>query len=306
MALRRMQDPRTWGIVDRPGPPSDRSVDLAKLRDRFTTAGIPTDRPGFLDDPRFLALEQQDRYVLEDYARFTRWGQYDATYLDRAEKVIRIVVQEMHGALQRDANHGACVNASMVLSRILDRERIWNYMVNGALTIEFPAGSGFETFQFWPIDEDPGPGRTTGHKWVSATPFEVIDLTLRLQNYPTPFTDLLPDTVLESNPGRAEIVFSDLAAPGYFEECVRHKIWPLDELDAMWPNFRRSLSPDFPAAVVTDGGVTLKYVPTGIGASDEPLERMGTIRFEGRSPLEFYNEVVVPRLGGLAASDANE
>ena len=86
-----MQDPREWIIVGRSSSTPDRSADWARLRDRFAAAGIPTDKPGFLDHPNFVAREVQNRYILEDYARFTRWGCFDNAYLERAEKVIRAV-----------------------------------------------------------------------------------------------------------------------------------------------------------------------------------------------------------------------
>ena len=48
---------------------------------------------------------------------------------------------------------GACIDLSMVLSRILDAEGIWNYVVKGSLTLTFPRSVQPGPIYFWPIDE---------------------------------------------------------------------------------------------------------------------------------------------------------
>ena len=55
-------------------------------------------------------------------------------YLDRAEPIIHVVSEELQLALKEDGSHEAHAEAPLVMSRILEREGVWNYVVSGSLT----------------------------------------------------------------------------------------------------------------------------------------------------------------------------
>ncbi len=271
-----------------------------KLEKQFSEAGIPTDGPGFFDHPRFLAKEEIDPNFLDEYARFVHWRRYDDTYLERAERGIRIAAGELHRGLILEGRLGGCIDASMTLARILDLHGIWNYVVRGALCIDFPPRSGYERFCFWPIDENDGTGREYGHKWVYAPPLCIVDVTIRLQDYPQPFQRLLPEAVFERYPTVTEGQPDDILCPGAIRWTASVGLTSKQALAHMLPKFVESFAPDFSAYLVkTPDGLQLKYVPVGIGGSDAPLERIRSFSVKGRTALEFYESDIKPKLAAV-------
>ena len=106
---------------------------LQQLQAEFSEAGIVTDSPGFYEDFPFIRCERKDPTYFDNYARFVQWQDYHAAYLDKAERVIHVVVAEMQLALQLDGTSDGYAETPLVMSRILEREGIWNYVVRGAL-----------------------------------------------------------------------------------------------------------------------------------------------------------------------------
>ena len=129
-----------------------------KLREKLQKRGIKADRPGFLDEPNFLAAEKEDPSFLYNYGRFVAWRPYDPAYLLRAERIVRIAAEGVRASLLEEDkrnSHGKCIHACMALSQILDLHGVWNFVVGGAVCITFPRDSGFEPFRFtlvgtWP------------------------------------------------------------------------------------------------------------------------------------------------------------
>jgi len=151
-------------------------------------------------------------------------------------------------------------------------------------------------FCFWPVDVDDGSGREFGHKWVYAPPFSVIDLTLRLQQYKDNTPDFLPDMVLAKNPAGTGGNPEDILCPSAIAMAARRGHDPKQALAAMVPRYVKSFAPDFPAYLVKEDKVKLKYVPVGIGASKEPLEENRAYSVNGRSAFEFYQQEIKPKL----------
>src|SRR5207249_4344275 len=106
----------------------------------------------------FVSIEQKDPNFLDEYARFVHWGQFDEVYLERAEKIITIVADELYRGLILEGRLGGCIDTSMTMGRILDLYGVWNYVVRGSLRMTFPVASGHAPFCFWPIDVDDGSG----------------------------------------------------------------------------------------------------------------------------------------------------
>jgi hypothetical protein len=106
---------------------------------------------------------------LEAYADFVEGRDYTEEYLASAEKCIERTVEFLFGRLASDGRKGACIDASCVLSRFLERQGIWNYMVKGGLTVVFPPKSGLARTYFSPIMAKENPA-VAGHVWVSRRP----------------------------------------------------------------------------------------------------------------------------------------
>jgi hypothetical protein len=104
--------------------------------------GVDCNNPGFYDHPNFLKVEAQFPEFLNNYARFVQQRHYDDDYLERARREIPVIARVLYEELLRDGRQGACVDMSGVLSRILEREGLWNFAVKGSLTVSFPRGSG--------------------------------------------------------------------------------------------------------------------------------------------------------------------
>ena len=270
---------------------------FAQLEKRLNRAGIPTDKAGFFDHPQFVAFEKRDPNFLDEYARFVHWKQFDAAYLERAERIITIVADGLYRGLVIEGRLGACIDTSMTMGRILDLYGVWNYVVRGSLRIMFPAASGHAPFCFWPVDEDDGSGREYGHKWLVAPPFSVIDVTLTLQEYPRPFGNLLPEKVLAKNPATTKGAPEDILCPGAIRFAGLNGMSPSQALARFVPKFVGSFAADFPAYMVSGpSGLQLKYVPVGVGGSDAPLKQIRSFMVKGRTAFEFYEQEIKPRL----------
>src|SRR5690242_9743445 len=106
-------------------------VPFSELTAFFNDLGLAAPRPGFYDAPEFIAQEQQDPRMLELYAAYVEARPYDATYLANATALVHRLASFMAERLQRDGRLGACADASGVALRILEREGVWAYMVDG-------------------------------------------------------------------------------------------------------------------------------------------------------------------------------
>ena len=121
---------------------------IERIEQEFADAKIATDEPGFYEDPAFIRREARIPNYLDNYARFVQQQPYSLSYLDRAEPIIHVVSEELQLALKEDGTPEAHAEATLVMSRILEREGVWNYVARGGLSMAFPPGSGFEPFRF--------------------------------------------------------------------------------------------------------------------------------------------------------------
>ncbi len=275
---------------------TDLAERLRLLQSDFAEARIPTDSPGFYEDRGFIRREQKDPTYLDNYARFVQWQPYRPAYLETAEQTIYVVAAEMQLALQLDGTPDGYNEAPFVMSRMLEREGIWNYVVRGTLSLGFPAGSGFAPYSFWSVGVDGGTNGECGYKWVYAPPFRVIDITIQAQDYPCPVTHLLPKTVLEKDTEAVAGDPAEMLSPAAVDELRRAGLSLEEGLDRFAPTFRSRFAPDFPAQAFSRGGVRFKYVPTSVIAADESLEQFQGFVSKGRSASQLYDREIRPRL----------
>jgi hypothetical protein len=276
---------------------SGNEIRFQQLEKRLHDAGIPTDKAGFFDHPAFVAIEKRDPNFLDEYARFVHWRRFDAPYLQRAEQIINVVVDELHRGLVLEGRLGGCIDTSMTMGRILDLYGVWNYVVRGSLRITFPATSGHAPFCFWPVDEDDGSGREYGHKWLVAPPFSVIDVTLKLQDYERSFRELLPEKVLAKDPRTTKGDPEDILCPSAIYLAGQQGLSPSQALARFVPKYVQSFAADFPAYLVRGPDeLELKYVPVGIGGSDSPLKNIRSFMVTGRTAFEFYEQEIKAKL----------
>lgn len=268
------------------------AADHDRLNRHFRNLGIDTTEPGFYDHPNFLEQERRDPEFLNLYARFVDTRPTSEEYQRRARDLVPIVSSILHRELVAEGRLGACIDLSMVLSRILERQGIWNYMVKGSLTISFPTHLNIPKTYFWSEDRQPVPG----HVWVAAPPFAVVDLTVGQQPYPNPkVARAVPNYVVEDNPQLAAATSEDLFSP---ELRLMAKQRGIASLLADAPLARQEFVKVFPSFTVRRPPATLKYVPYATSASEGALEAIENQRWNGRFGHQLYQQLVLPALTG--------
>jgi hypothetical protein len=269
------------------------AISLNELQDGFRHFGVPTDNPGFYDHPSFLALEQRNPELLNLYAAFVAKRHYTREYLDHASAVISRASELLHRELVRHGRLGACVDISGILSRILDREQIWNCGIKGSLTITFPLDSGLEPHYFWSCDHGQF---TAGHAWLFAPPFTVVDISVKQQPYEELEASYVPNTVLSLDTQPVEVSVEDIVSPTARTEMWQQGIPPSGHLEAgarYIPSIFQTITP---IAVPGLMGASLKYSPVAVHASDGTFEEMRNMVFDGLSPWEVYVQRIQPFL----------
>jgi hypothetical protein len=262
------------------------------IEDNFKKKDIPFNQPGFYDHPNFIEIERRCPEYLNNYARYVQLRPYSNTYLERAKKEIPIIANELHIELLRDGRQGACVDTSAVLSRILEREGYWNFIVKGSLTITYPKSSRIGKRYFWSVDEG---DFVAGHAWVYAPPFYVVDITVKQQPHESGESKWLPDCVLSTNAALAEPTVEDIISPEVRRYLLSHGVQKYHQLEKVNPKMVRFLEV-FNTYQVEENQTSLKYIPVAVSAPDCPLEEMIGISPKGMSAIETYENLVLPVL----------
>jgi len=269
---------------------------FAAVKSKLEKTGIATFSPGFCDDPAFLNAEKADPTFLDEYARYVHWQPYTAEYLARSESIIRIVAEEMRRGLVLENRLGGCIDTSMTMARILEKHGVWSYVVRGALRISFPSVAKKKDFCFWPVDIDDGSDREFGHKWLNAPPFDVVDVTLKLQEYEDNTASFLPDEVIAKGLETVKVSPQDILCPFALDDGKRKGMKPRQTLKHHVPKFVTSFGQDFPAYLYKQGQLRLKYVPVGIGGADGQLEQIRSFKVNGKFAYAFYESEIKPKL----------
>jgi hypothetical protein len=269
---------------------------LDQILQDFAAAKISTDEPGFYEEGAFIRREAKVPRYLDNYARFVDLQPYHPAYLDRAQPIIHVVSEELQLALKEDGSQEAHAEAPLVMSRILEREGVWNYVVSGSLTMTFPSGSGFEPFSFYSLEVRQERAVDCSYHWVVAPPFQIIDIAIQACKYPNPCNHLLPRIVWENNcePGVAEM--SDIFSPKGVKQITDAGMSFDEALDKYLPHYRGRFANDFPPRVVTRMDTQLKYVPTGILVSEQSLEQFKGFQSRGLTAAQIYSNKIQPRL----------
>ena len=269
---------------------------IEQLIKEFAAAKISTDEPGFYEEGAFIRREAQVPNYLHNYARFVDQQHYSPAYFDRAEPIIHVVSEELQLALKEDGSQEAHDEAPLVMSRILEREGVWNYVVSGSLTMTFPAGAGFEPFAFWSLEVRGDRAVDCSYHWVVAPPFQIIDIAIQACKYPNPFNHLLPKIVWENNPEPAVAEMSDIFSPNGVKQITEAGLTFEEALDRYLPYYRGGFAASFPPRMVARMDTQLKYVPTGVHVAEQSLEQFTGFKSRGLNGAQIYAKKIQPRL----------
>jgi hypothetical protein len=265
---------------------------FTEIEARVNGLGIGMLAPGFYDDPAFLRVEQKDPKLLELYAQYVlhrpRTAEEDARTTAIVPRLTAIIAGQV-AALERP---GACVDGSLLLSRSLDRLGVWNYIVAGGFNAELTARPTLGKRYLWVVDSlDPGAGQL-GHVWVVAPPFAIVDATIKSQGWDAPFAAAMPDWLAATDTQLATMTVEDIIASEVREAHFRET----GQLDS---NLYRMLHPDlvavsekFPGRKLEIGSVRLRYLPTGIRASDDQHEEIGAL--SGLNGARIWADYIAP------------
>lgn len=265
-------------------------VKRQELQQRFSRLGVDSSKPGFYDDPKFVAEERRDRRMLESYAEWVlhreRSEQYDAHVRDVLGKLAPLIIAR----LDLHEWYGSCIAVTGMLTRMLDRLGVWNTVARGSAAVRAQDG---RSRHFAIVDENEGAGRETGHYWVIAPPFKIVDLTLYHQRWrkgDEAFQALAPKIVVSETAEMIKPRADDVIAPALLETGTDR------EMHNALPDQRR-FGGIIPAWAISIHGTQLRYVASGITAPDEPLEGINAAGSVGVPAIQIWNEDIAPAFG---------
>jgi hypothetical protein len=264
----------------------------AELLALYADYRIDSSYPGFYDDKRFLRAESVDPQFLETYARFVQCRPYDDDYLSRARREIPAIAEVVWRELVADGRLGACIDIDMILSRILEQEGFWNYMVKGSLTMRFPSDAKIGTRYYWSFDVVERPF-AAAHAWIVAPPFSVVDVSIKQQSGPG--GDWLPDKVVAEKFELAVASARDIFSPDFLRATGLSAERAMSDANPNLPAILKM----FPPVVIMAGAMELKYTTVAISAPDHPFLEMANWRVNGRFGPQLYEELVKPHLQNL-------
>lgn len=249
--------------------------------------GLATDMPGFYQDSLFLRAEQRQTAYINKYARFVRDRDYSNSYLSKSETTIRHVATSLRLELQKDGRSNLCVAASKVLSKMLERLGIWNFVIAGSLVVSCWQKGRDHRRCFYTFDVQPG---DVAHAWVVAPPFQIIDLTLQQQWYKGFNREVLPKMLLQRDTVKSKAHVGDLCTPALRRGLNLKGIADEDILDLICPSFRLFSSVFAPEGVYTKSAL-LKYIPVRIITPEGDLDGLQSLTLNKKNPTRLFQRM---------------
>lgn len=243
---------------------------------RLAALALDRSRPGFYDEPAFIAAEQRDPRLLEAYAGHVDGLQFDDGYLRYARARVRETTTFLIERLWGDPRRGACVDVSLVLGRFLERQGVWNYGVRGAVAISFSPKSQLRPYHMRRHGDVPG------HVWLRVPPFRIVDLTIALQDYANDEARHLQKFIIEENARAGAPTVADLLEDG--DRFALRASLGRDPRIADVSSFAKE------AWTVRRAEVEIRYTPTGVTALDGTLEVARNLQLLGKHPGELWTE----------------
>lgn len=263
--------------------------DPVKLADYLRGFGIPSETIGFYTLESYRQGDESPGH-LELYGAWVRRRPRDRRYDAQVREIVPRLVEIVDAEIARDGEKGMCRPVCDLLVKMLELRGVWCYIAHGALKIENPALDKPIHFPLF------GP-EATGHSWVVAPPYEIVDLTLGHQILTAEQNSLLPRNLVLENPPRTFARDEDFCLPGLLAELRSRQT----DLHSDRPGLARSLEL-FPSFEVQAGGTQLRYAAGGVVMPDEAsIYELCFPRLNGRSPGQLYDQLVRKTLDGRKA-----
>jgi hypothetical protein len=273
------------------------SGEFTRVDDKLRRLGVDVSALGFYDQPAFQALEETDPLALELYSSWVINRPRDLDYDAHARLVVPRLAAIIERRLASANGLGACVNVATMMARMLDRLGVWSFAVRGSLTVEIPSRPEVGRRYFPECDLLDHDDNVTGHGWLVAPPFVVVDPTLKHQKWvdlDPEISALLPEVVAADGGGIIRPRWNDVVSDALIE---KYNV-PRSELNADLPyRFKPDLvriQESLPGREVRIDGLSLRYIAGAITVSDRPLEEMPWVSPASSNlrPIHIWDEDV--------------
>ncbi len=264
------------------------SVTYEDIKQDFEKRNIPFETPGFYDHPNFLLIEEKNASYLSNYAKFVHERPRDESYNEFVKKTVPLIVNFYNDKhIGKDSNNSR-TEFTNIISKALEKSGVWNYVVKGSVTIDFPDASGIPKHNFWSIDYD---GYSAAHTWIVAPPFYVVDVSLNTQALSTEEAEHLMSTNCDEASKIIEPELEDILTPDACTLLASHKLKRSEYFGVISPQTEKFLAV-FPSREVSFKDTKVKYFPLSVSAADMPFEQMTAMQFDEQTAYEIYeNEV---------------
>lgn len=261
------------------------------MTSRLASLEFEKSKPGFYDDPVFMAAEAKDPTLLDAYAEHVEGLTHDETYLKYARDRISRSARFLHDRLLADGRKGACVDMSQMLSRFLEQQGVWNYIVKGGTAVYPAAHTGVKSAFHWLYDSHADAKSAAPHAWVCAPPCNVVDLTLGRQENSGEEDRLLQSPIVAERARRSAPRIEEVFDPPLRAAYERRLGRPITMSDlvridkGLVAKLRRRGTWE-----VELPDVVIRYVGCGGTAPDLPFNRARGWLMNGKSGWDLWSE----------------
>lgn len=257
--------------------------------------GVDYTQVGFYDQKGFVEAEQSNPTVLDKHADYVLNKEFDEDYIKRARTVIPEVTGFLFNKLKAAGKLSTCLDASMVLSRLLEVENIFNVIIQGAMTTQFAElkSPALHYRPFKPMMK-PLDGLISANSWLTAPPFKIVDVTASLQVGVTKEEyDCIGGPILAEVVSPAKATLDDLVEPEYARQFLlsNGKQLSMELLEQLKPtsSFFRKIA-QYGAVQVSLPKATLVYIPCRVTVPDLPIDGMNKLSVLGKTPKDILAE----------------
>ncbi len=279
-----------------------REEPAADEHDRLTAelraAGIDPTKFGFYDQPAFVAMEERDRNYIQKYAEWVITRPLNAAYEAHARTTVPKLAAIIASELAEKAMSGACITAYGMMIRMLDRLGVWSFGLYGSANLDVPHRGLRQSFHA--IDRALGPNSVTGHAWLCAPPYLIVDSSLAFQDWAdAQMVDVVPPSIVVDDTAATVIepTVEDCASEGARHYHRRRLQLTGSDLLHSLETRLASFGQRFPAHEVALGELSVRYVPVAIRLPNLSLELINLETGWGRPAITIWADVVAPAFG---------
>lgn len=238
---------------------------------------VPSPFPGCYDHSDFIRAEERDAH-----AAFLSYAVHVSESVNRSARTIERFATEIASHASAREKMSNCIDISLFLQRALEERGVWSVVIHGSVIVCFDNDVVYEIHEY---DTPKYSGASTGHSWLLAPPFDVVDLTVKHQRFAGELPEYaerffqaimlqIPDVVLGKELSRFSPSQKELTGDSRMYNPHREEIQRL-----------------FPATVARFKRVSLKYIPDHVRIPKYKIDRMG-LSLGGMRASDFYETVL--------------